>query len=175
MNFQISNSVIFRVQLKENMKIEFKSNECDHQKRFNSNDELISVNLLSNCKSCFLKEFLILIQHRNIQINNIKLIGKPYWIRDRKNNRLKKMRNVFWRNQKCRSFGLGCDIHFDHKNRLCYQTNTSFNPFPIYKGETDRMYKSRLCNKYFTMKTHMDRIKRMDWVNQMQHLIKDVQ
>ena len=140
-------------------RVEFKNDKCDHQRRFNSNDELICVNLLSNCKSCFLKEFLNLVTHRNIQVNCIKLIGKPYWIRNKKNNRLQKMRDMFWGNQNCRTFGFGCH----HKKRLICQTDSNFNPFPRYKGETDRVYKSRLCQKYFSMKSLTDRIKRMTY------------
>ena len=139
------------------MKVEFKSVKCDHQKSFNSDDELICMQLLSNCKICFMKQYLSLVHHKNIQIAFIKLIGKPFWLRNKKTNRLVRLRNAFWGNQKCRGFGLECN----HEKRFAYQTPSNFISFPKYNGESDRMYKSRLSKKYATMIKHKGKVESM--------------
>ena len=121
-----------------------------------SNDQLICISLLSNCKRCVLDEYLKLLVHKNLQIKSIKIIGKSFWVRNKTNKRLMKMRDVFWGNPNCKSFGLTCH----HENRFIGQSQCTFNPFPKYAGESDRLYKSRLTKKYKISKKHRNRVEK---------------
>lgn len=137
------------------MKMKISSPICEHKKRFNSNDELLSVNLVTNCKHCFVKEYASFLEHRNFQVHFVQLIGKKYWSRCRQHKRLTRFRDVFWGNKNCTSFGLGCK----HINRKIYNTANTFNNFPKYYGESEQTYKKQLKRKFLALSQQNKQIK----------------
>ena len=130
------------------------SPKCKHFKRFNSNDELLCVNFLTNCKHCFIEEYVKLGEHRNFQLYFVRLIGKPFWARCRAHKRLTRRRNVFSGNKNCSTFGLGCK----HVNRLIHDTPNTFLNFPKYDGSSDRGYKTQLKKKFSALLQHKKKL-----------------